>query len=82
MFTPGAQACTRWPGNARGSRRCCARLVSTLGSSAANSNRNVLDVSRSAATAGSSSTTTRCLQPQGIGVDLGPWIGEVTRRNF
>jgi phosphatidylserine/phosphatidylglycerophosphate/cardiolipin synthase-like enzyme len=57
-------------------------VVSTLGQTKEENNKNVLDISLL-----SSDTTFKpdhytVVQPQGTDVDLGPWIAEVTRRNF
>ena len=83
MFTPGAQGLHTLAGQcARQPAMYVRGLVSTLGSSAADSNRNVLDVSLVSSDRRFKLDHYTVLQPQGIGVDLGPWIGEVTRRNF
>ena len=83
MFTPGAQGLHTLAGQrAREPGMYVRGLVSTLGSSAADSNRNVLDVSLVSSDRKFKPDHYTVLQPQGIGVDLGPWIGEVTRRDF
>ena len=83
MFTPGAQGLHTLAGQrAREPGLYVRGLVSTLGTSAADSDRNVLDVSVVSSDRRFRPDHYTVLQPQGLGVDFGPWIGEVTRRDF
>lgn len=83
MFTPGKAGLHTLAGQRANEKHMYVRgVVSTLGQTAAESEKNVLDISLV-----SSDTTFKpdhytVIQPQGTDVDLGPWIAEVTRRNF
>lgn len=83
MFTPGAQGLHTLAGQrAREAGMYVRGLVSTLGSSAVDSKRNVLDVSLVSSDRKFRPDHYTVLQPQGLDADFGPWIGEVTRRDF
>jgi hypothetical protein len=83
MFMPGAQGLHTLAGQrAREPGMYVRGLVSTLGTSAADSERSVLDVSLVSSDRKFRPDHYTVLQPQGIGVDFGAWIGEVTRRDF
>ena len=57
-------------------------VVSTLGQTQADNERNVLDIRLVSSDQTFKPDLYTVLQPQGTGVALGPWIAEVTRRNF
>ncbi len=83
MFTPGKQGLHTLAGQRATEEGMYVRgLVSTLGSDAANSELNVLDVRVVSSDRKFKPDHYTVLQPQGLGADLGPWIGEVTRRDF
>jgi hypothetical protein len=83
MFTPGKQGLHTLAGKRANEPGMYVRgVVSTLGTAAGDSEKNVLDV-----TVVSSDKTFKpdhytVLQPQGVDVAIGPWIAEVTRKDF
>jgi len=83
MFTPGNAGLHTLAGQRANEKEMYVRgVASTLGQTKEESDKNVLDISLV-----SSDTTFKpdhytVVQPQGTDIDLGPWIAEVTRRNF
>jgi len=57
-------------------------VVSTLGTAPGDTDRNVLDVRLVSSDRNFKPDHYTVVQPQGVDVDLGPWIAEVTRKNF
>lgn len=57
-------------------------VVSTLGSAPGDSDRNVLDVGLVSSDRNFKPDHYSVVQPQGEGGAIGPWIAEVTRRDF
>jgi phosphatidylserine/phosphatidylglycerophosphate/cardiolipin synthase-like enzyme len=83
MFQPGKQGLHTLAGQRANEPAMYVRgLVSTLGSDAASSELNVLDVRLVSSDRKFKPDHYTVLQPQGQDTDLGPWIAEVTRRNF
>ena len=83
MFAPGAQGLHTLAGQrAREPGMYVRGLVSTLGNTAADSERNMLDVSLISSDRKFKPDHYTVLQPQGIGAAFGAWIGEVTRSDF
>ena len=83
MFQPGKQGLHTLAGQRANEPGMYVRgLVSTLGSDAASSELNVLDVRLVSSDRKFKPDHYTVVQPQGLGSDLGPWIAEVTRRNF
>ena len=83
MFQPGKQGLHTLAGQRANEPGMYVRgLVSTLGSEAGSSDLNVLDVQLVSGDQKFKPDHYTVVQPQGIDADLGPWIAEVTRRNF
>ena len=83
MFQPGMQGLHTLAGQRANEAGMYVRgLVSTLGSDAASSELNVLDVRLVSSDRKFKPDHYTVVQPQGLGAGLGPWIAEVTRRNF
>jgi phosphatidylserine/phosphatidylglycerophosphate/cardiolipin synthase-like enzyme len=82
MFTPGKQG-LHTPAGQRANDGIYVRgVVSTLGNEKGDSDKNVLDVQLVSSDKKYKPDHYTVVQPQGTGVALGPWIAEVTRRNF
>lgn len=83
MFTPGKQGLHTLAGRRANEEKMYVRgVVSTLGNEKGDSDRNVLDVRLVSSDRKFKTDHYTVLQPQGVDVALGPWIAEVTRRNF
>jgi len=83
MFTPGKQGLHTLAGQRANEKSMYVRgVVSTLGNEKGDSAKNVLDVQLVSSDKKFKPDHYTVVQPQGIGVALGPWIGEVTRRDF
>jgi len=83
MFTPGKEGLHILAGQRANEEGMYVRgVVSTLGSQAGESDQNVLDVSLVSNDQVFKPDQYTVVQPQGIDAGLGPWIGEVTRKNF
>jgi phosphatidylserine/phosphatidylglycerophosphate/cardiolipin synthase-like enzyme len=83
MFQPGSQGLHTLAGQRANEAGLYVRgLVSTLGSDAASNQLNVLDVRVVSSDRKFKPDRYTVLQPQGLGAALGPWIAEVTRRDF
>lgn len=83
MFTPGAQGLHTLAGKRANEANMYVRgVVSTLGNQAGDSDKNVLDVRLASSDRQFAPDHYTVLQPQAEDVALGPWIAEVTRKNF
>jgi phosphatidylserine/phosphatidylglycerophosphate/cardiolipin synthase-like enzyme len=83
MFTPGKAGLHKLAGQRANEEGLYVRgVVSTLGTEAGASDQNVLDVNLVSSDKKFKPDHYTVVQPQGIDADLGPWIGEVTRKNF
>lgn len=83
MFTPGNAGLHTLAGQRANEKDMYVRgVVSTLGQTQADNERNVLDIRLVSSDQTFKPDLYTVLQPQGTGVALGPWIAEVTRRNF
>jgi len=83
MFTPGKQGLHTLAGQRANEKGMYVRgVVSTLGNEKGDSDKNVLDVQIVSNDKKFKPDHYTVLQPQGLDAALGPWIGEVTRRDF
>ena len=83
MFTPGKQGLHTLAGQRANEKNMYVRgVVSTLGNEKGDNDKNVLDVSLVSSDKKFKPDHYTVLQPQGVDVALGPWIGEVTRKDF
>jgi len=83
MFTPGAQGLHTLAGQRANEKDMYVRgVVSTLGTSAEDNEKNVLDINLVSSEKNFKPDHYTVLQPQGLDVDFGSFIGEVTRRAF
>ena len=83
MFTPGKQGLHTLAGQRANEAGMYVRgVVSTLGTTKEDSEKNVLDVTVVSSDKKFKPDHYTVLQPQGVDVALGPWIAEVTRRDF
>lgn len=83
MFTPGTQGLHTLAGQRANDPAMYVRgVVSTLGTAPGDTDKNVLDIQLVSSDQKFKPDRYTVLQPQAIGVALGPWIAEVTRRNF
>lgn len=83
MFTPGKNGLHTLIGQRANEKNLYVRgVVSTLGNQPGDSDKNVLDVRVVSSDKKFTPDRYTILQPQGIDVALGPWIGEVTRKDF
>ena len=83
MFTPGKQGLHTLAGQRANEKDMYVRgVVSTLGTEPGDTDKNVLDVRVVSSDKKFTPDHYTVLQPQGIDVPLGPWIAEVTRRDF
>ena len=83
MFTPGAQGLHTLAGQRANEKDMYVRgVVSTLGTSAEDNEKNVLDINLVSSEKNFKPDHYTVLQPQGLDVDFGSFIGEVTRRTF
>jgi phosphatidylserine/phosphatidylglycerophosphate/cardiolipin synthase-like enzyme len=83
MFQPGKQGLHLLAGRRANEPGMYVRgLVSTLGNEAGSGDLNVLDVSLVSSDRRFKPDHYTVVQPQGIASGLGPWIAEVTRRDF
>ena len=83
MFQPGKQGLHLLAGQRANEPGMYVRgLVSTLGNEPGSSELNVLDVQLVSSDRNFKPDHYTVVQPQGIDTDLGPWIAEVTRRDF
>lgn len=81
MFTPGKAGLHMLAGQRANEKKMYVRgVVSTLGKD--DGDKNVLDISLVSSDRKFKPDRYTVLQPQGIGVALGPWIAEVTRKTF
>lgn len=83
MFTPGKQGLHTLAGQRANEKSMYVRgVVSTLGNEKGDSDKNVLDIRLVSSDKKFVPDHYTVIQPQGTGVALGPWIAEVTRRDF
>jgi len=83
MFTPGKQGLHTLAGQRANEKDMYVRgVVSTLGNEPGDTDKNVLDISLVNSEKKFKPDHYTVLQPQGVDVDLGAWISEVTRRDF
>lgn len=83
MFTPGAQGLHTLAGQRANEAHMYVRgVVSTLGNQAGDSDKNVLDVRLTSSDRKFTPDQYTVVQPQAVDSALGPWIAEVTRKNF
>ena len=83
MFTPGKDGLHTLAGQRANEKGMYVRgVVSTLGTAPGDTDKNVLDVSLVSSNQNFKPDHYTVVQPQGVDVDLGPWIAEVTRKNF
>ena len=83
MFTPGPQGLHTLIGARADEENMYIRgVVSTLGTTAEDSNKNVLDVQIVSSDRKFKPDHYTVVQPQAQDADIGPWIAEVTRTNF
>src|SRR5712692_8650313 len=78
---PGSKDCIRSPASGP-TRRACTSGACTLGTETGDSDKNVLDVRLVSSDKKFKPDRYTVVQPQGVDVALGPWIGEVTRKDF
>lgn len=83
MFTPGKTGLHTLAAERAKEQSVYVRgVVSTLGNAAGDTDRNVLDIKIVSSHQTFKPDRYTVLQPQGVEVDLGPWIAEVSRRDF
>jgi phosphatidylserine/phosphatidylglycerophosphate/cardiolipin synthase-like enzyme len=83
MFTPGKAGLHTLAGQRANEKAMYVRgVVSTLGTSQADSDKNVLDINLVSSDQQFKPDHYTVIQPQSVEVDLGPWIAEVTRKTF
>lgn len=83
MFTPGASGLHTDVGKRASEKSMYVRgVVSTLGTSKEDNEKNVLDVRLVSSAKKFKPDHYTVVQPQGVDAPLGPWIAEVTRKNF
>lgn len=83
MFTPGKQGLHTLAGQRANEKDMYVRgIVSTLGNEKGDSDKNVLDIQLVSSDQTFKPDRYAVVQPQGVDAALGPWIGEVTRKNF
>ena len=83
MFTPGPTGLHTLAGQRANEKRMYVRgVVSTLGQTKADREKNVLDIQLVSSDHIFKPDHYTVVQPQGEGGPIGPWIGEVTRKNF
>lgn len=83
MFTPGKNGIHIDAGRRAEEEDMYVRgVVSTLGTTKEDNDRNVLDVKVVSSDKHFKTDRYSVVQPQGVEVDLGGWVAEVTRRNF
>jgi len=83
MFTPGKQGLHTLAGQRANEKDMYVRgVVSTLGNQPGDTDKNVLDISLVNSEKKFKPDHYTVLQPQGVDVDLGAWISEVTRKDF
>jgi phosphatidylserine/phosphatidylglycerophosphate/cardiolipin synthase-like enzyme len=83
MFTPGKNGLHTLAGQRANEKNMYVRgVVSTLGTEAGDTDKNVLDIRIVSSAQNFKPDHYTVVQPQGVDVDLGPWIAEVTRKNF
>jgi len=83
MFTPGKAGLHTLAGQRANEKDMYVRgVVSTLGNAAGDSDKNVLDINLVSSEKKFKPDHYTVLQPQGLDVDFGSFIAEVTRRTF
>jgi phosphatidylserine/phosphatidylglycerophosphate/cardiolipin synthase-like enzyme len=83
MFTPGKQGLHTLAASRANEKSMYVRgVVSTLGNEKGDNDKNVLDIELVSSDQTFKPDRYTVVQPQAIDAPLGPWIGEVTRRNF
>jgi hypothetical protein len=83
MFTPGKQGLHTLAGQRANDAHMYVRgVVSTLGNEKGDSDKNVLDINLVSSDRKFKPDHYTVVQPQGEADGLGPWIAEVTRRDF
>ncbi len=83
MFTPGAKGLHTLAGQRANDEGMYVRgVVSTLGTSKADSEKNVLDVRLVSSDKKFKPDHYTVVQPQAVDAPIGAWIGEVTRKDF
>ena len=83
MFTPGKDGLHTLAGQRANEKNMYVRgVVSTVGTAPGDTDKNVLDVRLVSSDKNFKPDHYTVVQPQGVDVDLGPWIAEVTRKNF
>ena len=83
MFTPGKAGLHTLAGQRANEKGMYVRgVVSTLGTTQADSDKNVLEINLVSSNQQFKPDHYTVVQPQSVEVDLGPWIAEVTRKTF
>ncbi len=83
MFTPGKQGLHTLAGQRANEKEMYVRgVVSTLGTEKGDTDKNVLDIELVSSDQTFKPDRYTVVQPQAVDAPLGPWIAEVTRRNF
>lgn len=83
MFTPGKQGLHSLAGQRANDPEMYVRgVVSTLGNQKGDNDKNVLDIHLVSSDQKFKPDRYTVVQPQGVGVNLGAWIEEVTRKTF
>jgi len=83
MFTPGKAGLHTLAGQRANEKGMYVRgVVSTLGTTQADSDKNVLEINLVSSNQQFKPDHYTVVQPQAVEVDLGPWIAEVTRKTF
>jgi phosphatidylserine/phosphatidylglycerophosphate/cardiolipin synthase-like enzyme len=83
MFTPGKQGLHTLAGQRANEKEMYVRgVVSTLGTEKGDTDKNVLDIELVSSDQTFKPDRYTVVQPQAVDAPLGPWIGEVTRKNF
>ena len=83
MFTPGKAGLHTLAGQRANEKGMYVRgVVSTLGTTQADSDKNVLEINLVSSNQHFKPDHYTVVQPQSVEVDLGPWIAEVTRKTF
>ncbi len=83
MFTPGTQGLHTLAGERANEKTMYVRgVVSTLGNTKEDNDKNVLEINLISSAQTYKPDHYSVIQPQSIDNALGPWIAEVTRKNF
>jgi phosphatidylserine/phosphatidylglycerophosphate/cardiolipin synthase-like enzyme len=83
MFTPGKDGLHTLAGQRANEKNMYVRgVVSTVGTAPGDTDKNVLDVRLVSSDKNFKPDHYTVVQPQGVDAGIGPWIAEVTRKNF